>query len=288
MRASFVWQQECDLVTDTFQERDRARLLEMITRHEGATSARLAANWLTQQPQQVLVIRDREQQPVGFVMAVALHEADPEALNADPATHVAWNYLQHHAPLREGEGALLYRFWMADSTYQATSPTQSLIFIKALQQLRYSPGMAFTFITCAQPALWSSLFAYGDFAHLSEADFELEGRFYGVYGHDCRVVSPVAWQELLVDREVATSTQETARSQPVEPPVVLVSRSLSKRFRMPCAVLPAPMHCTKIPCCDRRSSWNNPPPATIPNGSPPCIAGVGETGHGIPASLTPG
>lgn len=219
VRSSLVWQAQGDLVVDRFQERDRSQVLKMIASHEGTAAAQLAAIWLTQQPQQVMVVRNGEQQPVGFVMAVALHEATADALAADPATRAAWQYLQIHCPLRSGEGAMLYRCWMADRTYQSVSPTQSLIFIHALQQLRYLPGMAFTFVACAQPEKWSPLFAYADFARLAAADFEVDGRSYGVYGHDWRVVSPAAWQALLVQRETAPLTQTV--SQPTEPPVIL-------------------------------------------------------------------
>lgn len=219
VRSSLIWQAQGDLVVDTFQECDRPYLLNLITTHEGAASAQLAATWLTQQPQHVRVVRNGEQHLVGFVMAVALHEATVDELNTDPATRAAWQYLQTHCPLRSREGAMLYRFWMVDRTYQATSPTQSLIFINVLQQLRYLSGIAYTFISCAQPEVWSNLLTDADFARLTEADFEVDGRFYGVYGHDWRVVSPAAWQDLLVHRESAPLTQ--AVSQPTESPVIL-------------------------------------------------------------------
>jgi hypothetical protein len=79
----------------------------MVTEYEGEDSASLLAHWLERQPQGVLVFRDAQQQPAGFVMMVALHQASTEELKADPAASSAWLYLQNHAPLRTGEGATL-------------------------------------------------------------------------------------------------------------------------------------------------------------------------------------
>lgn len=209
VRPHFTWQENSSLLTDTLQETDQPALVRMVAEHEGEASARLVSYWLARQPQGVLVLRDAEQQLAGFVMMVALHQASLEDLNADPATCAAWHYLQNQAPLRPGEGAILFRFWMARDTYQAVSPIQSRIFISFVQQHqnRNTAGLAYTFYPCAEPDFWAVMFAYADLARIPEADFEVGGRRYGVYGHDWRVVSPKAWQELLAQREIAASAQ---------------------------------------------------------------------------------
>ncbi len=220
IRPRFTWQENSSLLTDTMRETDKSALLHMVAKHEGEESARLAAHWLTQQPQGVLVFRDSQQQPVGFVLMVALHQAI-EDLQADPGAVAAWNYLQTQAPLRPNEGATLFRFWMAQDTYQAVSPLQSLIFINFVQHHRLTAGLAFTFFSCAEPNFWAAMFAYADLARLPEADFQVGGRRYGVYGHDWRVVSTTAWQELLAQREVAASAIAIAPTDVSEPLLVL-------------------------------------------------------------------
>jgi hypothetical protein len=65
------------------------------------------------------------------------------------------------------------------------------------------------------------MFAYADLARIQQADFEVGGRRYGVYGHDWRVLPPKAWQELLARREIAASAQAVSPSQMSEPLVVL-------------------------------------------------------------------
>ena len=221
VRPRFIWQENSSLLTDTLQETDHSALVRMVAEHEGEESAQLAAHWLTRQPQGILVFRDAQQQPAGFVMKVALHQASSEDLNADPGALAAWRYLQNYAPLRPGEGATVFRFWMARDTYQAVSTTQSLIFINFVHHHQLTTELAFTFFPCAEPDDWAAMFAYADLARIPEADFEVGGQRYGVYGHDWRVVTPAAWQELLAQREIAASAQAIAPSQVSEPLVVL-------------------------------------------------------------------
>ena len=223
VRPRFTWQENSSLLTDTLRQTDQAALLEIVTKYEGEESARLLAHWLQRQPEGVLVFRDAQQQPAGFVMMVALHQASSEDLNIDPAASSAWRYLQQAAPLRTGEGTTLFRFWMARDTYQTVSPTQSLIFINFVQHHRTTAGLAFTFFACAEPEDWAAMFAYADLARIPEADFEVGGRRYGVYGHDWRVLPPKAWQALLAQREIAASAQ-AMQTSPVREPLVVLSQ----------------------------------------------------------------
>ncbi|WP_199304189.1 hypothetical protein [Microcoleus sp. FACHB-1515] len=220
VRPRFTWQETSSLKIDRLQERDRSHLLEMVTKHEGETSANLAAHWMTKQPEGVLICRDAQHQPVGFILTIALHQASAEDLQVDPATAAAWRYLTNHAPLRSGEGATFFRFWMAHDSYQAVSPIQSLIFITFVQYHRNTAGLAYTFFACAEPEEWAAMFAYADLTRLPEADFIVGSQRYGVYGHDWRVTPPDVWQELLAQREIAAS-QAALPAQVTEPLVVL-------------------------------------------------------------------
>lgn len=221
IRPRFTWQENKSLQTDTMRESDVPALIHMVEQHEGSESARIAAHWLAQQPHSVMIFRDSQPQPAGFVMAIALHQASESDLHADPAAIAAWEYLQKHAPLRSGEGASLFRFWMARDTYQDVSPTQSLIFINLVQYYRNTSGLAFTFLPCADPESWAAMFAYADLTRLPEADFTVGGKRYGTYGHDWRVLSPAAWQELLAQREIAASVQAAKTTHISEPLLVL-------------------------------------------------------------------
>jgi hypothetical protein len=217
----FIWKESSSLQCSPLRETERSAAIAMVRTHEGEASAHLASFWLTQQPQGAMVFRNTEQQIAGFLLKVALHQASSDALNADPATRAAWHYLQNYAPLRPGEAATLFRFWMARDTYQDVSPVQSLIFLKFLQHHRCTPGLAFTFLPCAEPDFWAAMLAYADLARISEADFEVGGKRYGVYGHDWRVLPPKEWQELLARREIDASAQSVMPSEISNPLLVL-------------------------------------------------------------------
>jgi hypothetical protein len=186
-------------------EGDLPELLTMVERYEGAESAQHAERWLSTQRANTLVFRDAAGQPAGFVLMLALDRATPEDINFDPATRAAWRYLNDHAPLRLGERATIFRYWMARENYQSVSGIQGLVFVEAVRHYLTTPGLAVTFFPCAAPDFWAPMFAYADLARWTEADFEIGGRHYGVYGHDWRQVPPMVWLDLLAEREIAAA-----------------------------------------------------------------------------------
>jgi hypothetical protein len=212
IRPRFTWQEQSSLQTDIYRESDKAAILEIVTQYEGEESASIAAHWLSRQPQNVVVFRDSSPIPVGFALFVELHSCTPQDIQVDVGAVATWQYLQSEAPLRSSsEGATIFRFWMARDTYQAVSPTQSLIFINFVQYFQKTPGLAYTFLPCAEPEMWAPMLTYFDLKRLPKADFEINKRKYGVYGHDWRIISPSAWQELLAKREIdAKSETEVA------------------------------------------------------------------------------
>jgi hypothetical protein len=216
----FEWKMGGSFVTDVMQPSDMPALLQMVERHEGHLSARLASYWFSRQPDGVLVMRDARREPVGFVMMLSIGRITQLDLEADSALKASWDYLQNQVPLRPGEVATLFRFWMAADTYQVVSPLQSLIFVTIVRHYLTTPGLAYTFLPCADPNFWTNVFAYADLTRLPQADFTVEDRHYGMYGHDWRVVPPMAWLELLGEREL-TAFPEAMPPVPVEPVIVL-------------------------------------------------------------------
>ncbi len=216
------WAELGGLITDMAREADWPRLVAMIVEHEGEESARLARHWFAQQPQNVVVLRDAGQQPVGFVLRLTLPPANPADITLDPAVEAAWRYLQTQAPLRPGEQATLFRFWLAADTYQGVSTVQGHLFILMVQHYLTTPGLAFTFLPCRQPDFWQPVLTYADLTRLPQADFTLEGRSYGVYGHDWRTVPPLTWLDLLAQRET-TSTPPVAPA-PTQPTLIVLSQ----------------------------------------------------------------
>ena len=220
IRPFFEWQEAGVTLPEAMREGDAPALEAMVREHEGPESARLAAYWFERQPEGVVIYRDIEQRPAGFLMKVALHQIDDEDRSMDPAAKAAWRCLELHAPLRPGEKATLFRFWMARDTYQSVSAMQSLIFGNAAQHYLTTPALAFTFFLTADPHFWVPMFTYVDLFRLPEADFEVGGRRYGAYAHDWRVTPPMAWLDLLAEREI--STEPLAVSPTESTPLVVL------------------------------------------------------------------
>ena len=82
---------------------------------------------------------------------------------------------------------------MAAESYQGLSPVQSRIVLNMVQHYLTRPNLAFTFIPCAEPDFWVAVFGFAEQARLPQADFVVDGRSFGMYGHDWRVVPPLVW-----------------------------------------------------------------------------------------------
>lgn len=215
------WQETGAALPEAMREGDKPTLETMVGEHEGPESARLIAYWFGRQPRGVVIYRDVEQQPAGFLAKVALHETNAEDRSTDPAVEAAWRYLEHKAPLRPGEDATLFRFWMARDTYQAVSAMQSLLFGNVTQHYLTAPELGFSFFPTADPDFWAPAFAYFDLTRVPEADFEVGGRRYGVFTHDWRVTPPMAWLNLLAKRELTAKPLDAPSSTEPAPLVVL-------------------------------------------------------------------
>lgn len=226
VRPVYTWQENADIWTDHMHPNDIPALLGMVRQHEGEAVAQLATSWFERQPKATLVIRNMQRQPVGLLMMLALHEATRDDIAADPATRAAWAYLQRHAPVRLGEVATYFRFWLDKDTYQAVSPVQSHAFINCVQHYLTTPNLAYTLFACANPDFWAGVFGYADLLRLPEIDFKVGERTYGVYGHDWRVTPPAKWLELLAEREIAMAAAEPIATTPppVSQPLLVLSQ----------------------------------------------------------------
>lgn len=212
--AHFAWQESGAIFVDTLRATDHGPVLAMIEQYEGSVAARLAAHWLSRQPAGARVLRDALGTPQGFLLLVALDQESDESRAVDPATQRVWHYLARRAPLRPGERATMARFWLTRDGYQGVSPIQSRIFLALVQHALTTPGLAYTFITCADPTFWADVFGYINFARLSDADFQVDGRAYGVFGHDWRALPAMTWLQMVGEPAVTTDAPAAATSQP--------------------------------------------------------------------------
>ncbi|NBC15917.1 MAG: AAA family ATPase [Bacteroidetes bacterium] len=216
------WSEAGEVLPGEARPEDREALAAMVRRHEGPESAEWFEHWFERQPDGITVYRDAEDVPQGFMATVTLDEADPDARAADPATRRAWAHLERQAPLRPGEHAALFRFWMAREAYQDVSPVQSLIFVRRVRYYLDTPGLAYTFLPCRDADLWGAIFTYAGMDRVEAADFEVGEHTYAVFGHDWRVLPPAAWLDLLAER--GSMMQTRSRPEP-SASVLVLSRS---------------------------------------------------------------
>ena len=222
IRSFFDWQTTGSMIPYTLEAGDVPALESMIAKHEGLESARLAVHWFGRYPENVTVWRDVQGSPLGFVLSLPLHEMGEEDEKFDLAVKSTKGYLSKHAPLRANEVATLFRFWMDRDAYQGISPIQSLIFIQVAKHYLTTPGLAFTFFPCADPDFWAAILGYAELTRLPDADFEVGGKRYGIYGHDWRVMTPAVWIARLAEKEVGAPAQ--AASPPASEPLIFLSQ----------------------------------------------------------------
>jgi energy-coupling factor transporter ATP-binding protein EcfA2 len=221
VRPFFEWQTSGTLTADGMRETDSPAIAGIVARHEGEDSADIAAHWMKLQPENTLVLRDSETIPAGLMTMVRLDRAAPKEIAADPGTQAASKFLNKRAPLRPGEAATIFRFWMGRDSYQNVAPAQSVVFVNAVRHYLSTPGLAYTFFPTANPEFWKDVLTYADLHRIAEADFTVAGKTYGVYGHDWRVVPPLQWLTLLAERETAQSPQAVTPSTGASPLIVL-------------------------------------------------------------------
>jgi hypothetical protein len=222
IRSFFDWQTTGSMIPYGLEQDDLPALEKMVRDHEGEESADLAMHWFRKYPQAVTVWRDTEGQALGFISSLPLHLLSEEDGKQDPAVASTKTFLERHAPLRKDDISTLFRFWMAGDTYQGISPIQSLIFIQVAKHYLTTPNLTFTFFPCADPDFWAAILSYAELTRFTEADFEVGGKRYGVYGHDWRVMTPAVWIARLAEKELGTTGQTPA--PPAADPVIFLSR----------------------------------------------------------------
>ncbi len=210
------WRSFGGVYVDTLRADDRDALLAIATRHEGDASAALVAHWIDHQPDAFLVFRGPGTPVVGFAAMLALHAASAQDIAADPGTEAMWAWVQRNAPPRTGEEVYVSRFLTDAESYQAIpSPSLNAVTIASTQRWLTRRNATWEFITWADPDAAAPLMAYIGFQRAPGADFVVDGRSYGVYGHDWRRMDPERWLDMMGTRETAIDVEpETPAPEP--------------------------------------------------------------------------
>jgi hypothetical protein len=220
IRSFFNWQTTGSMIPYSLEERDIPELEKMVLKYEGKESAQIARRWFGRYPESITVWRDTDGSPFGFFLSLPLQQLNDADADLDRAVRSTRAFLENHAPLRAGEIATLFRFWMDKDAYQGVSPIQSLIFIQVAKHYLTTSSLAFTFFPCADPEFWTAILSYAELTRYPEADFEVGGKQYGVYGHDWRLMTPAVWIARLAEKEIGVASPTTPPPT-VEPPIFL-------------------------------------------------------------------
>jgi hypothetical protein len=229
----WAWDVFGEAYADTLRPGDREALLAMAERHEGEASAALVAHWLERQPAAFVVFRGSAGRALGFVCLLALHEASPADIAADPGASAMWAFAQRHAPPRPGEEVHAGRFFMDERAYQApASPSLNVLTVTSTQRWLGRRRPAWELIGAwAEPDLMAPLMAYIEFDRVPAADYEVGGRRYGVFAHDWRRMDARSWLALMAGREAATGFDAAARVPATLPVAALSQEEFTQAVR---------------------------------------------------------
>ncbi len=227
VRQFMDWQENGSVRAEPLQPDQVMHVVSAVRVAEGGDAAAIATHWLARRLSSGVALMDGSRL-AGYMIRLPLHDTDAHDLANDPIAARAWRLLQSSAAARTGEQVLMFRFWGAPADaaqYQAVSAVQSLIFVLAVQAYLATPKLAATFFCCAQPDFWAGLFAYADLERLSELDHTQLGQPHGVYFHDWRQTPPIAWLDLLAEREMSL-TPPTAPSFRSQTQLIALSESV--------------------------------------------------------------
>jgi hypothetical protein len=208
MKRYLDWNSIGEAYSEPAKPQDFEAIVEMVRHHEGEASARIARHWLQRQPEAFIAYRDNRGELAGFLANLALHRAVPQDLEVDPAAKAALDYIAQRNPVRPGGEIVHHRFWMGRDSYKEISSALNMTVLNCILLWNTNRNLAWCFIVFAEPEFWQTHFAYLNFWRAFEADFETDGRRYGVFAHDWQAEPLRAWNEVMHQRQFLTDRDD--------------------------------------------------------------------------------
>ena len=218
LRPFYAWSAVSSAHAAPLRPGDAEAIVEIVARYEGTAAARIAGHWLRRQPRGFLVFVDPSGTLTGFMGTVRIEEASDEDREVDPAVDLALEFVRRHGPARSGEEISYTRFLQSRDGGQTDPATMNIIAPNASLYWTSQPRLAWSFVTVIDPEHFEPMFATLHFPRLRQAEFDVAGRRYGVFGHDWRAQTPEQWFRLKVDR---ASQAEPVAADALQPLLVL-------------------------------------------------------------------
>ena len=174
---------------------EHRQVCSIIERFEGPAAVELAQDWLSQQPEQLSVVRAGE-----GVAAFALHLLCPsgsELEDRDTVVRAVLDYVASNAPARPGEVVNILRYFAGAEDYQRDQYAVLAGPVSSIIEWLTRP-LAWSFIVAIDVDYWREFFDHMAFARLVEID--VDGVRHVVYGNDWRRLPVDAWFDLIHER----------------------------------------------------------------------------------------
>lgn len=234
MRPFYRWSLLGTAYAEPATPTDHPQIVEIVRRFLGPDDAAIAGHWLARQPGRFFAFRGTSNELIGFTCMLALDTLTDADRAIDPAVAAAEAYAQRFGPVRPGEISLYCRFTLSASAPLEcdTSGVWELVSSINVAHWLTTPRLAWTFVAIHDYEHWRTFFHYIRQPHAPEAGFVVGGRHYHVFTHDWRVEPPLAWLDLMTERELDTElTPEQVDPAAREPLVVLSQPEFEEAVR---------------------------------------------------------
>jgi hypothetical protein len=209
-----TWTGRDSVYEDDYRPNDRAAVLQLTTRREGADGARIVAFWLDRQPEAFhLHRRTATGEITGFSAWLRLRCPDDAEMTADPVVAAIWRYCGVFDAPRPDEHIVISRFKVDDGSFSGISPTVDLMVTRALAEWVRAEQIAWSVLVIRDIELWGHHAATVDHNAIGEP-VTVGGHEFALYGHDWRLVPRELWlrrqhTEVLTGRPACTGDQQT-------------------------------------------------------------------------------
>jgi hypothetical protein len=249
MQPFFNWSTLGGAYSEPAKPDDHPAIIDMVRRHEGPESAAIARHWIERQPEAFIVFREARGDAIGFIASLALHDTTPDDEAVDPAIRAARGFVSRYAPARPGDVMLHHRFSMGRDTYQFPAPAWDMVVMTTTVQWLTTPHLAWSFVSFANPDFVAPLMHYVNFQRSPDAAYTVGGRHFGVFTHDWRAEPPIAWLDLMEERELALDLTPDQLKKAHPPPLIVLSqpefedavRQVLRGFTRPDALVSSPL-----------------------------------------------
>ena len=169
----------------------------IIERFEGPANAKLARDWLGEQPDLLSVVRTSS--GVGGFVYPVMCPSGSMLEDRDPVVRAVLDHIAREAPLRPGECVAICRFCAGAHDHQRDRYAMVAAFLTHLIAL-VARAPAWSVLVAVDPQAVASWANYGAFAPLVGIDVEVGGLRHVAYGIDWRCVPVDAWLDLMRER----------------------------------------------------------------------------------------